>query len=275
MTEVPEIPRIEPATYPGEMARWGLGALAVGGAGRLLKHVFDTARNRDIRTPITGKSLRSPVAEVPVEVSDEEAEQLRRQGLQVKQAFEGPDAPQDQGGGFLTGQFLRKAGLGALGTAGLMAGWKGVDMGVDYLRKSDARRRLEATKRRVERLLDADPMPQDAKIAGACRAVEDAVVAKVASAGGALNTVADYSINLPGINNLGYVAGPAALLSVLGAFQRAKATSKSEAAARQLAGDYEGSVQPRTPYLSLVPTQRARHPEEPKSPEEPKPAEAP
>lgn len=291
MPEVPPIPSVEPATYPQEMARWGLGALAVGGGARLLKHVLDIARNRDVRTPITGKALRSPVAEVPIDVTPEEAQQLHGQGVMVKQAGiltfaevreaaerarkadktlkQSADAipPQDAGGGLLTGPFARKAALGGLATLGLMGGWKAADLGVDYFRKSEARQRLDATKRRVERLLDADPMPQDAKIAGAMAACEDAVLAKVAAEGGFVNGVADYTINLPGINNLGYLAGPAAILSVLGAYHRAKATSKSEAAIKGLSGDYEASLQPRTPYLQLAPRVRR--------PEEPKPVEAP
>ena len=61
-----------------------LAGLAVGGGARLIKNLFDIAR-RGAQDEVSKLSItEQPVAEVPMEVSEEEADELRRSGVRIQ-----------------------------------------------------------------------------------------------------------------------------------------------------------------------------------------------
>lgn len=254
----------EPDTFLNQAARWGVGALAVGGSARLLKHVLDISRDRDLRTRVSGKTLRSPITQVPVEVSPEEAGQLTSQGVQVP-GYEAPLpaaqpipkvadlAPNEQGSGF-TGPFYRDAALGLTALGGLAGGWSLADKAVRGERVARSKALLARAQQRVNGLLDENPEPQDAKLAGVLAAGEEAHMAKRADVMDVVNAGLNHLT--PG---LGYVAGPAAALGVYGAYQRARDQSKSESKLRQIQQAYEQGQQVETPYLTLQPVLRKPH----------------
>ncbi|MBY0262418.1 MAG: hypothetical protein K2Q20_08750 [Phycisphaerales bacterium] len=229
-------------SFANTALQFGAVAGAAGIGTRLLKHILDVSRDRDISTPVTGKRLRSPISHVPIDVTPEEAELLSRQGINVKSAGSG-----------LTGPFFENAALGALGTAAAAGGWKLSDWLVERKRKADAAAGLDRSKQRVERLLADDPLPEDVKLAGFMRACEDEFLAKNASI---VDTALDYTVNLPGVNNLGYIAGPAALLGLARAYQNSKAKSQGEQKAREISSRYVDSLEPETPVLTLQPVVR-------------------
>jgi hypothetical protein len=234
-------------TYPQQLVRWGGTALAAGAGARIVKHLLDISRDNDIRTPISGKRLRSNVTQVPVEVTPEEAEQLKLQGVKVKTAVDVTPP------GLLDGSFMQNIGLGALGTAALAGGWKGVDAIVDNSRKAKARAELERQRRRVEKLLDSVPDPMDAKIAGILAAGEDHYI-KTAGIG----DVIAQPLNAVGI--LGVPLGVAGVLGLAASYAAARKNTESEQKLKQLKEQHTTALEPEAPLLSLQPVVRANLP---------------
>ncbi len=233
--------------YAPQLLRFGLTGLAVGGGARLLKHVLDVTRNRDIRTPLTGRHIRPAVSPVDVQVTPEEADELRQQGVEI-----GSQTPKIAEGTGFTGDFFRNAGLGLAATGGLAAGWVGGDMLAEAGRKSLAKRKLDAQRARVEALLDGEGRPEDAKLAGFMAAGEDAMVeGKLASV--IANNLLDMGLNNSLISPLGYVAGPAALAAIVSSYRKARESSRDEQDAKQVARQYSSATEPQTPILSLRP----------------------
>lgn len=250
---------IDTPSYGTEMLRFGGAALLAGGAARALKHVLDVARSRDIRTPLSGKSLRPAISQVPVEVSIDEAEELKRQGVDVTVAPKlAAVNPAEVGYGF-TGPFFRKAGLGIAATAGLAAGWKGIDMLAEHQRKSHAQKKRDEARARVEALLDGSPFPQDAKIAGLMLAGEDAAVeAAIKKADFSPEGIVDMGLNNGLVSNLGYVVGPASMIGIVAAYRKARQQAKDEQATKAIGRSFEQNAAVQTPYLTMQPVLAAR-----------------
>lgn len=234
-------------TYPEQLGRWGGTALAVGAGARIVKHLLDISRDSDIRTPVTGKRLRSNVTEVPVTVTPEEAEQLKANGVKVKTAtdFVPP--------GLMDGPFVQNVGLGALGTAALAGGWKGVDSFIDHKRKAKAKEELERQRNRVEKLLDANPDPMDAKIAGILAAGEDHYI-KVAGIG----DVIAQPLNM--VSALGLPLGAAGVLGLAASYASARKNSEQEQKLKQVRDQYTEGLEPEAPVLALQPVVRQNLP---------------
>lgn len=162
--------------HPSDVvAAGGLGLL--GGAGAQFgKQLYRSAMGKDVDpvniTPPTPANVK-----IPVDVSPEEAEELKRQGIAVKSANLG---------------FLDNAVLaGGVATPAAWAGWKGVQSLYSMKRKSDAQARLDTAKQRVQGLLDNQPVPGDEPIAGAMKTAEDAFFHKEAF-GGVTDSLANF-----------------------------------------------------------------------------------
>lgn len=134
------------------VAAAGIGG-GLGLSARLLRHLVDTVNDRADSSGKAAIPQTQPVAKVPVEVSDEEAAQLERQGVRVRKV----------------GSFLADAGLGALGAGTAALAWKGSNKLLSALRQSSARERLERERKRVQMLLEGNPQPEDANAAEAMK----------------------------------------------------------------------------------------------------------
>ena len=65
-------------------AAWTAGGLGVGLGARLIKHLADIYRGRDVNSVASIPKPVSNVAGVPVKVTKEEADELERNGVRVQ-----------------------------------------------------------------------------------------------------------------------------------------------------------------------------------------------
>jgi hypothetical protein len=224
---------------PGSVAAWGLGGAAVGAGARLAKYIADVGRDRDISSAVDVKKQVAPVAEIPTEVTEEEAAELKRQGIPVKEASS-------------LGDVAAGAGLGALGTLGIYGGWKALDSTFDKQRKSEAKKRLSRARQRVERLLNSTPEQQDIKIAAAMHAAEEVFFEKKAEVANAIVSGAANAIAYP----FTYVApglGAIATLAAVAGYNRAKENNKNTQKAKALRNQFVDNRKIDTPVATLVP----------------------
>jgi len=224
---------------PGTVAAWGLGGAAIGAGTRLAKYIADVGRDRDVASAVDVKKQVAPVAEIPTEVTEEEAAELRRRGIAVKEASS-------------LGDVAAGAGLGALGTLGVYGGWKMLDSTFDGQRKKESKKRLDRARQRVERLLNGAPEQQDIKIAAAMHAAEEVFFEKKAGladsmVSGAANAVAyPFTYIAPGL-------GAIATLAAVAGYNRAKENNKNTQKAKALRNQYVDSRKPDVPVATLVP----------------------
>jgi hypothetical protein len=218
---------------------WGLGGAAVGAGARLAKYIADVSRDRDVTSAVDVKRTVPPVAEIPTEVSEEEAAKLRQQGIPVKEAS--------------VADVFAGAGLGALGTLGVYGGWKALDATFDKQRKNEAKQRLERARQRVERLLGNTPERQDIKLAAAMHAAEEVFFEKRAEGvGDKLVGAAADALATP----FTYVApavGAIATLAAVAGFNRARESNKNTQKARELRQQYVERRPVEPPMATLVP----------------------
>jgi len=227
---------------PASVTKWGLGGAALGAGARLAKYLADVARNRDVSSAVKVKKTISPVAEIPVDVSEEEAADLARQGIKVKTAA--------------VTDVLAGAGLGALGTAAAYGGWRLLDSKFDEQRKAEAKKQLGRARRRVERLLTRQPEAQDIKIAAAMEAAEE-VYFKEAGIMDSVVTGAANMLSTP----LTYVApgiGAIATLAAVAGYNRAKESNKNTQKAKALRNMFVDNRVVETPQASMVPVLRKK-----------------
>lgn len=207
-----------------QAAAWTAGGVGLGLGARLIKHLADISRDRDVNSIAKIPSSVSSVAGVPVSVTPEEAAELERKGIKVKRQVKKAE-------GFVPG-----LAAGALGAGAAYGGWKVLDSVFDKKRKETSQKRLEKARKRVQALLDGTPEQQDIKIAAAMEAAEDFYFGKQADL---TNTLLD---------SLGSAVAPVApalgILGVMGglaAYHRAKDSSKHERAAKALKKQYLGA----------------------------------
>jgi hypothetical protein len=128
--------------------------LGTGLGARAIKGLMDSIRNPDpYLSPVEIKDTLAPVSKVPMEVSEDEAEELRRKGIKVKTVMR-KKAISLEGG----------LGVGALGLAAGLGGWAVSDKIYDYMRKRDLAEEVKGVRKRIKRILDDEAMDHDEKL---------------------------------------------------------------------------------------------------------------
>lgn len=178
----------------------GLIGGGLGMGARLVKHLIDQ------RKP-TVKPLHAPGAQLPIEVTPEEALALESRGEDVKTAFEWTGGP--------TSSAVGGAIRGALGTGAALGGYSLIDSLIDRARKKQMRQDIEHLRGRLSDVLTDSPAPQDVPLHAQMKAAEDVYFAKDASV--VANTVDSL---LP--PSLAALAGGASVLAGIGAFRHVR-----------------------------------------------------
>ncbi len=212
-------------------AGFGAAGLGVGGGVRLLKHIIDSSRGAATRAPIRLAPAVAPIAEVPVEVSEEEAAQLGKQGVRVKTAELIP--------GLIGGAAL------ALGTVG---GYKGIGGWLDKRKLEAAKQQRDMQRNRIEKLLTMQPDQADAALGAQMKIAEDAFMQKVAD--GIPDMVPNW-MSVP--------AGAALATLGMAAFNKARGDNKFDNTSKAIRSAYE-SQPTETPRLVMVPVLRKKQP---------------
>jgi hypothetical protein len=130
--------------------------LGVGLGARALKGLMDSIRNPDpYLSPVEIKDTVAPVSRVPMEVTPEEADELRRKGIKVRTIKRNTKTAMDLTTGI---------GVGALGLAAGLGGWSVSDKIYDYMRKKDLSEEVKSVRKRIKRLLDDEAMEHDERL---------------------------------------------------------------------------------------------------------------
>ena len=229
-----------------------LGSLAVGTGGRLVKNLFDLLRGRDGATTLPRP--RSQVTELPVEVSEEEAEELRRKGVQVRRKLAAtatppvtPDKVKVVNG---TPSWLGAFALGGGTTAAGMGGWYLADKVIDSLRRRAAQSDTDRVRQRIQRVLEDEPEEEDARLYGSMKAAEDAH----------FSTPVGQQKTALGLSDLGWIlpaaVGSGLTFNALAGFNDAERQSPYAARAGAIKSFLRNRVAG-SPQISMVPVLRA------------------
>jgi hypothetical protein len=243
------LPNMDWTGDAGYIPHVALGALAAGGVARLGKGLIDLYReggDDDSRYPV--KAIRPAQAMIPVEVSTDEARELRKRGVKVRHvlAKRAAEAPPKTNPSFVNALLY-----GGLGAGAAVGGWKLIDYAMDAQRKSEAKARLDAVRKRIEKMLNNDPYAQDVGVyesmkTGAARLLKGDDLVKEAG-------LADlFAIG-------GLLVGGGATLAGISGYQKGIASSPSRAKAKALQRLLASSptAVPRatmTPYVLTDPT---------------------
>ena len=256
--------------------------LGLGLGARLLRHGYDLKTKRGLRAPKEAPAVESAQIEVPVEVSEEEANELKRQGLKVGSAL---DASTPRPGKGPARQVLPKAqptnstsmpsstapvvklavaGLvanvaqGLLGAGAAYGGWKMLDDKLDEDRVAKAKASLNRSRERVKRLIAGEPDPSEVGAAAAMKTAEELfmkeaidLLSSVGSGlvGGAMDLMAPIGIPL----------GIGAALIGAKSYNDAKRANKYRQRIKQITESLEGET-PSPPMAVLHPILRKKSP---------------
>lgn len=188
-----------------------------------------------------------------MEVSDDEAEELRKRGINVKTAAD---------------TVLDTALQGTVGTLGAFGGYKLLGNWLDQKRKARADAALQKSRRRVQGLIEGDPQSGDEGLARAMKVaslvylkhvgdleVRDVLMAKEAasafpSVGGSLaGAVGEAAAPI------GIPLGIAGTLVAMNAFNKGNEENKYKARSKALR-DYLNNLGPEAPMAVMTPIQR-------------------
>lgn len=245
----------------GYVPHVALGTLALGAGGRLARNLADIYHGDPTESRARIKPLAPATSVVPIEVTEDEAEELRRQGVKVRrvlskraEAVSPEPRPRPRTNPSITGAL----GYGALGAAGLAGGWALTDYLVDSARKARAKARRDRVKARIEALLDDRPGASDFGVA------EQMKVGAAQLLAGNGDDMVKQAFGLKDLAAAGGLAvGGGALMSLLAGFQRGRKSSPARAKARALKRLMQSrGVQ--TPELGIEPVfiEREREEEE-------------
>ncbi len=200
----------------------GTAALAGGGA-RALKGIYDMVTRQDPEAaPVSVAHTELPLAHVPVPVSNDEAEELRRKGIKVrrvlKTAFEMPSFNVNP---------AEALGLGALGTGAGIAGWKFTNWLMNRSRQGAVTEEKERVKNRIRNLLNDTPDENDETLHAHMKAAEDVYFMKKSQSknAGVWNSVPGSDA----VNTLAALVGGSLVFSGMRAYNQARAGSESSA----------------------------------------------
>ena len=214
-------------TYLSAAPKYLMYGAAAGVGTRLIKNLFDIVR-RGSQTEVETLNLsETPVASVPMEVSEEEAEELRRKGIKVKRILEKQPTVKEAADDYTAGA---KIGLGATAAAAALAGWKFSDWLVDKARKSVVEGDLDKLRKRVKRVIDDSPEDSDIPLHAYMKAAEVHYFEKKAGIGDVFNTGAGWAIPDPILQGLGGIG----ILGLVAAYNQVSEESKYKAKVKGL-----------------------------------------
>jgi hypothetical protein len=243
-------------TY-GDVAFPAIAGLGLGVGARLARWGYDIANKTGTRAPVKLSPVESAAVEVPVDVSEEEAEELRKRGVKVKQAAD---------------NVLDTALQGSVGVLSAVGGWSIADKILDAKRKAKAQRSLERSRRRVQSLINGDPDHRDVGISRAIKVAEDVYIDNVGVSEFGANTaglqkVAAMDDIVPSIVSrgastvgevlkpLGIPLGIAGTILAIKAYNTSRDENKYRAKAKAMR-DYLNNIGAETPTAVMVPVVR-------------------
>lgn len=192
----------------------GTAALAGGGV-RALKGVYDMVTRQDPEAaPVNIAHTELPVTHVPVQVSGDEADELRRKGIKVRRVLKTAEFPN------FDINPAEAVGLGALGTGAAIGGWKFSNWLLNRNRQAAVNEEKERVKNRIKGLLNDSPSEEDTALHANMKAAEDMYFMKKA-----LQKEAWY----PGqsaVNTLAALLGGSLVFSGMRAYNQAQAGSE-------------------------------------------------
>lgn len=250
-------------TY-SDIAFPAITGLGLGVGARLARWGYDIANKSGTRAPVKLSPVESAAVEVPVDVSEEEAEELKKKGIRVKQAAD---------------NILDTAVQGSLGTLSAVGGWSLADKILDSKRKAKAQKSLERSRRRVEALIRGDQDPEDAGLARAMKVAAEVYIQHIGDSEPGVGTVREVRAKTasvleevaPGIlgrgvstvgeilKPLGIPLGIAGTLVAMKAYNASRDENKYRAKAKAMR-DYLNNVGAETPTAVMVPVVRKKHP---------------
>jgi hypothetical protein len=244
-------------TY-GDVAFPAIAGLGLGVGARLARWGYDIANKSGTRAPIKLPPVESSAVEVPVDVTEEEAEELKKQGIKVKTAAD---------------NILDTAVQGSIGTLSAVGGWSALDSFLDKKRKDKAHKSLERSRRRVQALINGEADPADAGLSRAMKVAEDVYIDNVGTSELGSNTaefqkvsgiVAD--LGLRGAEGIGEFLAPvgiplgiAGTIVAMNAYNKSKDENKYRAKAKAMR-DYLNNIGASTPTAVMVPILKKRDP---------------
>lgn len=229
-----------------------LGGLALGGGARLGKNLLDLLRRPPTSGVVNIRRGLSNVSKVPIEVTPEQAEKLRRKGIKVKEVMSKAAAVK------VSPNFWGGMGLGALGTGAAVGGWNVVDWLVDKTRKAAIESDIENVRQRIQRVIDDEPEEEDERTHAYMKAAEDKFFSMKDEQQEMLKEadVIDFIGNLIPWQ-LGPLLGGAAVVTGLAGYQQAKQHSGSLSRAKRLKR-LLASRKARAPMAAMEPVVRVR-----------------
>lgn len=244
-------------TY-SDVAFPAIAGLGLGVGARLARWGYDIANKSGTRAPVKLPPVESSAVEVPVDVSEEEAEELKKQGIKVKTAAD---------------NILDTAVQGSIGTLSAVGGWSALDSFLDKKRKAKAMSSLERSRKRVQALINGEPDPADAGLSRAMKVAEDVYVenlgiSEVGSHIAELPKTAGFiaDLGMRGAAGVGEVLAPigiplgiAGTIVAMNAYNKNKDENKYRAKAKAMR-DYLNNVGASTPMAVMVPTLKKRDP---------------
>ena len=244
----------------GYIPHVALGSLALGAGGRLIRNLADIYHGDPVEGRERIKPLASPTASVPVEVTEDEAEELRRQGIKVRRVL--AKRAQDTSRPRTNPSIFGGIGYGALGAAGLAGGWALTDYVIDSARKARAKARRDKVRARIEALLDDRPGAADVDIA------EQMKVGAARMLAGEGDALIKEAFGLKDLAAAGGLAvGGGTLLSLMAGVQRGRKSSPALAKAKALKR-LMAQRAVRSPALGIEPVVVERELRRPVEPEE-------
>ena len=168
----------------GYLPAVGASGLALGAGARLAKGVFDDLRGEEDED-ITLPAPASNIERVPVKVTPEEAAELRRQGVRVREVLQ----KRSSSPGFFTG-----IAHGALGAGTALGGWALIDKLYGRGERDASKARLDKARARLRALIDDSPEEEDAAIYSQLKVAEEKHIRKEAADFGTLKAVGGLSI---------------------------------------------------------------------------------
>lgn len=264
------------ANRPSTLVGLGIAGLAAGGGARLGKSLFETlSRPSATVGPKRISRRRAPGAAIPVEITEEEAEELRRKGVKVREILSktarSRTGPSSAWGGF---------GMGATAVAAGMAGWGLTDYIVNSLRRRAAKSDNDRIRERIQALLEDAPEGVDGELYGQMKAAEAAFISDDLTKTAALGVLSDIGDMWNTAKwSIPAIAGGSAVFHLLSGLRSAYADSRAvakvrarrDAADRMRAVQGEAFIQPVVRRSAPAPASLLNNVPQPEEEEEEKP----
>jgi hypothetical protein len=258
----------------GDVAWPGAAGLGLGLGARLIRQGVDLKTKKGIRAPKETSPLESAQIEVPIDVSDEEADELASRGIKVgadravlpaavatdsttmptkrgvtmSPAAKPPAAPVKVGAEGLTATVLQ----GALGAGAAYGGWSLLDNHLDKERLTRAKGSLQRSRDRIKRLIAGE---NETGISTVLKTAEDLFL-KQANLGSTIGAgLIGGATDL--MTPIGIPLGIGAALLSAKAYNESKSANKYRQRIKQISESLEHE-EPMAPVAVLRPVRRRR-----------------